>query len=77
MSVNFSAQDSDVGQVGGGVDLLNSEARHGGAGVWLRGFNNIFQVLGRENLILSSSPIMIMHCMLHSLSTVLHFSASL
>ena len=49
MSVNFSAQDSDVGQVGGGVDLLNSEARHGGAGVWLRGFNNIFQVPGREN----------------------------
>ena len=47
--VNFSAQDSDVGQVGGGVDLLNSEARHGGAGVWLRGFNNIFQVPGREN----------------------------
>ena len=46
--------------MGGGVDVLDSEARHGGAGIWLRGFNNIFQVTGRENQNLNSSPIIIM-----------------
>ena len=39
-----SFQDSDVGQVGGGVDVLNLEARHGGARVRLGRINNIFQV---------------------------------
>ena len=39
-----SFQDSDVGQVGGGVDVLNLETRHGGARVRLGRINNIFQV---------------------------------
>ena len=43
-SMLCSFQDSDVGQVGSGVDVLNLEARHGGARVRLGRINNIFQV---------------------------------
>ena len=61
--------------MGGGVDVLDSEARHGGAGIWLRGFNNIFQVIGRENQNLNYFPFIIMQDTLFV--KFLHFSASL
>ena len=40
----FSPQDSDVGPMGGGIDVLGFETGHGCAGVRVRGLHHIFQV---------------------------------
>ena len=42
---NLTDQDSDVRLVGGGADLLSVEARHGCAGIWLRGLHHLLQVI--------------------------------
>ena len=44
----FFPQDSDVGPMGGGIDVFGFETRHGCAGVRVRGLHHIFQV--DENL---------------------------
>ena len=44
----FFPQDSDVGPMGGRIDVLGFETGHGCAGVWVRGLHHIFQV--DENL---------------------------
>ena len=40
----FSPQDSDVGPMGGGIDVFGFETGHGCAGVRVRGLHHIFQV---------------------------------
>ena len=40
----FFPQDSDVGPMGGRIDVLGFETGHGCAGVWVRGLHHIFQV---------------------------------
>ena len=40
----FFPQDSDVGPMGGGIDVLGFETGHGCAGVRVRGLHHIFQV---------------------------------
>ena len=44
----FFPQDSDVGPMGGGIDVFGFETRHGCAGVRVRRLHHIFQV--DENL---------------------------